>query len=351
MLHNPSKYSYIEEGLTLEDYKYSTLNNVPRVVTFNPPVTVEGVITSAPLMDNIYMTSGGISTYLNISFNASLYAARYDIYLKKDTDDYVLIAKDLNTTSYTQYNIKDGSSYRVKIVAKNFTGLQSVPAYYPPLAQAAYIALGKTRPPSDVNNFHVSVTEAGFIEGTWDNISDIDLNVYEIRVGTTTNTWTTASPLKIVKATSFTTEATLIGEKQYFIKAKDTSNIYSTNAATDTLTILAPSKPTVAGQVSGTSIKISWNDCKTTLPIKYYYIYLNSTATAAATVGSVLSYDLPISWTSSASIYVKAQDIAGNYSSISNAYNSSLTGPVVISHTTEVINSNYIINIVATPGS
>lgn len=344
MLHNPSKYAYIEQNLQLEAYSYSTLDNIPTTPTF----TVD--TNSVPLRDDIYLTNSGIiQSYLNIAFNRSLYAVKYDIYLKKDVDDWVLVAKDISTTSYTVYGVKDSSVYRVKVVAKNFLGKESQPGYYPPLAEAGYTVLGKTRKPSDVTGFNASIIDNGNIEFTWNAVADVDLNVYELR--TNTNWGNPTGLLTTIKATSFVTAATIVGTNTYYIKALDTSNLYSENAASDSLTILVPSTPVLnTTTVDGTNLTISWNDCTTTLPIKYYHIYKDTTATAAATVGNVLSYIAPISWAGS-NIYIRAEDIAGNLSSISTSNLASITAPTISTHSTVVSGTLYNVNLTISAGN
>lgn len=362
ILHNPSKYDYIENNLELENYSYTNLDNLPYPATFatpvaNPdyPASSSMPYISAPLMSGIYVTSSGtIESYLSISFNPGIYAVKYDIYLKKDSDDWQKIAVDLTRPSHTIYGTKDGAYYRVKVVSKNFAGVESAPAIYPPLTEQAYLALGKLAPPTPVSSITATINDAKTgINISWSPVTDLDLKDYEVKYGSDTTSWETATSIIFTNSTSLLNyKALLAGDFKFFVKPRDTSLIYSLNAAETGLTVDLPSIPTLsaAPSIEGTGVKISWNDSTTTFAIKHYIIYLGGTSNsniAAYVPGTSSFIVIPITWSSDINLYIRAVDLAGNTSDFSSPTVLSFSAPSITDVTVRPITTaEYVMDLV-----
>ncbi len=104
------------------------------------------------------------------------------------------------------------------------------------------ILVGNTIPPADVTGF-VAYQNKDVVVFSWNPVSDVDLRGYEIRYGPTGSvTWDSANPLTIAERGSEVTSALISpGTWTFFIKAQDTTDIYSTNAAQDNLVVVGVS--------------------------------------------------------------------------------------------------------------
>lgn len=93
----------------------------------------------------------------------------------------------------------------------------------------------KYAPPNDVSGFTVAQDGLNLLFN-WEHIEDIDRRGYEIREGASWEGGTII--VSEISANKYTHSATYDGSYTYYIKAIDTSNNYSQNAASVTLTIV-----------------------------------------------------------------------------------------------------------------
>lgn len=144
--------------------------------------------------------------------------------------------------------------------------------------------IGKTAPPSDVTGFVASLT-AGQDQITlaWNQVTDLDLSHYEIRVGGTD--WATAA--LVTKAAKQATSQLLplqpAGTYTYRIKAVDTTGNYSTNAASDGVTVVAPQAPQNLNAVDGFGQGTLYWDAISTNEYDVFEIRVGGTDWASAT--------------------------------------------------------------------
>jgi predicted phage tail protein len=129
-------------------------------------------------------------------------------------------------------NIIVSQTYTVAVVTVNAGGKKNSPAASP---QASVYTLGLLDPPTNVTNFRGS-QNGRVVTFSWDHIEDADLWGYEIRIGP--YSWESAN--KVIKLQSGDRQDVPVefdGTYRYWIKAIDTSGIYSTTAAHVDLTI------------------------------------------------------------------------------------------------------------------
>jgi len=140
-----------------------------------------------------------------------------------ETDDYFYVSRE---------DWEKQHSYEIAVVGKaRITGKEDYPANTTTVSIAV---LWKQAPPDDVTTFN-AVQDGLSLLFTWDHITDADRRGYEIREGVS---WTGGTVLvKEVSANRFTHKLTYDGTYTYWIKAVDTSNNYSTDAASITKTI------------------------------------------------------------------------------------------------------------------
>lgn len=97
---------------------------------------------------------------------------------------------------------------------------------------------GKNYPPADVANFSASQSR-NVVTFKWDQVADYDLAGYELRyTPTSVSNWSDAIVItKVTKGTLVTNAALPPGTWRLYIKARDTSGIYSTNATSILFTV------------------------------------------------------------------------------------------------------------------
>lgn len=95
----------------------------------------------------------------------------------------------------------------------------------------SFTPLGKQLPPSDVASIVAGFTGDRVLLW-WQKAVDIDLMGYEVRRGTTTDTWASAKLVGVFTGLTATdTPPPSLLKYRYFVKAFDSGNRYSTNAA------------------------------------------------------------------------------------------------------------------------
>ena len=99
---------------------------------------------------------------------------------------------------------------------------------------------------------------------------DLDLDRYEIRLGTV---WDSATKLQAISALRWQWETRPTGSEPLLIKAIDTTDNYSTSAASASLVISNPLKPEpFAAQVMDSFVLFTWADATTSFAIDHYII-------------------------------------------------------------------------------
>jgi hypothetical protein len=154
--------------------------------------------------------------------------------------------------------------YEVKVYPVNALGLQGLPT------SGSATLLGKTAPPADVQNFNAQ-QNGNVVAFRWSQVADLDLQGYEIRYNDPGQTsWDSATPLtQVTRGTAVTTAAVPpspdSGPWNLMIKAKDTSGIYSLNAAISPLTVSSTFNVIFAQQHYP-----DWLGCTLTHMVKHY---------------------------------------------------------------------------------
>ena len=150
-----------------------------------------------------------------------------------------------NSTEAFILDVEEGDAYDVRVRAKNSAGIVS--EWASPVIDDTYntttghVVVGKTELPSDVTVFKV-YQKGEVVVFEWDPITDLDRDGYEFRYGRITADWDSAILItNETKGTQVTNAAippspivSADGTREawrFFIKAIDTSDNYSTNAA------------------------------------------------------------------------------------------------------------------------
>ena len=108
---------------------------------------------------------------------------------------------------------------------------------------------------------------------------------YEVRYGTASSTWGTATVLGTVQGTTNPVKANWVGTRRFFIAAVDIKGNYGTPATYDAV-VAAPSQPAITQQVIDNNVLLQWSDSTQTLPILYYELRKGATWATAAVIGT-----------------------------------------------------------------
>lgn len=241
-----------------------------------------------------------------ISWDGIVTVSRWELQGSYNGGSYVTLS-DYLTAPYFEHNEPELGGWIYRVRAVNGVGFKS--GY----SSIAFTALGKQAPPSNVANFTGTIRPFA-IEFEWNQIADLDLDFYELRLGAT---WDSATPLQKIYATRWTWETRPTGPENVLIKAVDTSGNYSTLATQAYMVISDPASPVVTQQVIDNNVLLRWQDSTTSFALKWYEVRRGATYAGSELIGNVTSTFTTIFETQAGTYkyWVKAVDIAGNESS------------------------------------
>jgi predicted phage tail protein len=292
LMHEPAKYGYIEDGLTLPVRTFTTLSPIPDVVS------------GLSFSEDLYFYQNAVRSKLSVFWAQASSAVRYRIEWRFNNGNW-----NTAETSASDYEILDTipATYEVRIYSIGAFGTPS--STY---ATASFAAQGKTAPPSDVTGFIATVDPKIGVLLNWNSVTDIDLDQYEIRVGAS---WASGTIVTRVKANSYKIGAINGTAQIYWIKAIDTSGIYSLNAASDDISFTAPSTVTITQQVIDNNVLLKWTASTSTLAVDYYEIRKGSTWAGGTVIGRISSGTFVTLFETASGTYkywIAGVDIGGN---------------------------------------
>ena len=291
--YNSSKYAYIEDGAELQFRDTTNLNVLP-VAPTNIAVTEALYTYQTDVRAKIIVTWTGI-----VGVNV------YEIRWRKNDGNWTV--NTVRSPDYEILNITPGV-FDFKIYSLSPTSEPSTT-----FLSGSITALGKTAPPADVTSLTFNVDAVLGVTLNWANVTDLDLDTYEIRRGTS---WGSSTYVTQTKSTSYKIGYLDDGTYTYLVKAIDTSQVYSTNPASVAVTISGPPATTLTQTISGTDLVLSWTvPTLGTYAIDYYRVtYGNNYATSAElTKSQTTSFTVPITWIGSRTFYVAPVDMVGKF--------------------------------------
>ena len=124
-------------------------------------------------------------------------------------------------------NVKDNDTISVRVKANNLFGRSTE------WFEHDHLVIGKTAPPEDVQSFVATNSDTGVLL-KWNHVSDIDRKSYELRIG---DTWEGSTFLANITDNFYLIPPLVTDSYTYLIKAIDTTNHYSQNEASTSITI------------------------------------------------------------------------------------------------------------------
>lgn len=298
--YNESKYAYIERGTPLEERDTSTLNDIPDAPT------------NLSLVEALYRYRDQISSKIIISWKNVPGVSQYLVKYRKDSANWTTVRRQQQ-----DYEILDTTPgyFEIAVYSLSAGGQPSNTAL-----TGTITALGKTAPPSNVPALYASLDPDVGVTLNWDPVTDLDLQGYEIWQGAA---WNTGTQIGLFSATSKKLGLLPMGTTTWWIKALDTSDIYSTSAVSASVTLTAPAAPTVTGNFANENYVITWTPTNGSLNTDYYELRFGDTGgswTTAQPLSTVkgTSFSVNANWTGARRFYVAAVDLIGTVGA--NAY-------------------------------
>jgi predicted phage tail protein len=314
--YNSSKYDYIENNSTLQTFNTSNLNAIPAAPT------------NLTFTEALYTYQSQVRAKVLASWKPVVGINIYEVRWRKDNNNWTVIQQP--SCDFEVLDITPGV-FEFKVYSINAALKPSTTAL-----TGSITALGKTAPPAGVSSLVYTVDGTLGVTLSWADVADLDLDTYEIRRGTA---WGSASYVTQTKSTSFKIGYLDDGTYTYLVKAIDTSQVYSTNAASVAVTISSPPATTITQTISGTDLVLSWTiPAVTSYAIDYYRVtYGNTYATSAQlTRSQTTSFTVPITWTGSRTFYVAPVDKVGKFTDPPASTTVTITGAAAPTITTAV---------------
>jgi len=235
----------------------------------------------------------GDTSALNFEIEGSFEGAEFRIF-----SDYVV------GNSFAVDDLELGSwIFRVRAV--NGIGAKS------PYLNLNKTIAGKTAPPSDVTGFTEKI-KPFIIELSWDAVPDLDIAEYEIRLG---DVWETAETLQVINALKWDWETRPTGNEILLIKAIDTTNNESLNAAEATVSIQNPSTvdPLIVTVIDN-NVQLTWAAATTSFNIDLYEVRRGDIFSSATVIGFTDGTFQPVLEVAGGTFtyWVRAIDVQGN---------------------------------------
>lgn len=140
-------------------------------------------------------------------------------------DGSILVdAGQVSLPSYATPPLQEGVAYTIKAAVVSTTGAAGT------YAQTSITFQAKRAAPTDVTSID-GFEVGGDVYLSWAPAYDLDLRDYELRYGTTSDTWATATLLDRIVALRYISKGVVSpGVRRFFIKARDSVGNYSANA-------------------------------------------------------------------------------------------------------------------------
>lgn len=322
--YNASKYNAIEQNLTLQTRNVSVLNALPAAPT------------GIGLSEALYKYQDQVKAQISVTWQPVTSVAQYQLRWRKDKNNWT--TADCYGPSFELFDITPGF-YEFEVYSVNATGNLSTTAL-----TGLITALGKTAPPANVSSISAILDPDVGVTLNWSPVADLDLQGYEIWQGPA---WGSGTQLGLFSATSKKLGLLPAGTTTWWIKALDTSGVYSTTAASTSLTISAAGAPTTSGVYSNDSLILSWTAVSGSLSTAFYeirYGTTSSTWSTATVLGTVLgtTYAIKGAWSGTRRFFVAAVDLKGNYGAAAT-YDAVVTVPSQPTVTQQVIDNNVLL--------
>lgn len=309
--HDPSKYDYIENNLTLETRSISDLNEVP-----DSPTAVE-------ITETLYSVGSDVRVKITVSWNKVRTAAGYVVKYQKDEGNPITVT-DINTNEFEILNAEPGV-YTVSVFSVSALGIRSI------ASTAQKTILGKTRPPSNMTNFSLlPVNGAAYL--SWDKSADLDVLIGgTVRIRYSPNivdpVWKDSVDILPAQPGSSTRATAPLLSGSYMAKFVDSSGV-----ACDAEALLITTVPTPSALNVVATITESPAFAGTKANMTFVDLYDGLSLAAALTVDDITFDvdDIP-SWDFAGGVSESGEYLFEDYFDLSEVYTSRVTANIAAS--------------------
>lgn len=300
LLHNPGKYAFVDEGASLTLRTTSVLVD-PRLA---PPAPA-GLIAS----DTIYVDSAKVvRSKITFTWTPVLtgYVRGYVASFRLAEGNWIALP-ETQTPAVEIIDVIDGAEYQLRVVAVSQLGISSDTASF-----ITYTPLGKAAPPATVGAVTAVINATGAqAELSWPAIGDLDLDLYEVRLGAAWDSGTAVFRGKSLNATVPISGLAMT----FLVRALDTSGSYSAADSAVTITIQPPGQPVIVAEVIDNNVLLRWQDVPGSLAISTYEIRRGATWAGAEVIGTKTGLFTTVFETQAGTFtyWVAGIDRAGNY--------------------------------------
>lgn len=324
LAYNASKYDYIELDRPLQQRDITDLNIIPE----SP--------TNLSIIEALYKYRDQVRSKIIISWVGVQGINQYIVKFRKDSGNWSSV-----TRQQQDFEILDTTPgfFEIEVYSVSAGFKTSVT----PLS-GSIAALGKTAPPSNVTAFSAALDPDVGVTLNWTAVSDLDLQGYEIWQG---SAWGGGTRIGLFAATSKKLGLISTGTTTWWIKALDTSGIYSTTATSTSLTITGASAPTTSGSFAGENFTFAWSAVTGSLSTAFYEVRYGTTsstwdtATLISTVKGT-TFTTKAAWSGTRRFFVAAVDIVGTYGT-SNYFDAIVIVPTAPTITQQVVDNNVLL--------
>jgi hypothetical protein len=247
----------------------------------------------------------------------------------------LVVPGDETTVATTE--VQDYQSYIVRARCKTKLAVSDW------TAQVLHQVIGKTAPPADTGLISYAIQSFG-IQLSWVGVTDADLAGYEIRTGG--SAWGTGDTvLATSSGAAYTWKIQTSGSITVRVKAIDTTGNYSTTASVATVTITAPSAPTITYAISGPDEYLTWTIPTSGFAVDRYEIRSGASWAAGVFVDTTKAtgYKRKVDYSGAKTYWVAAIDAAGNVGT-AGSVTANITAPgVVTALLAQVVDNNALI--------
>jgi len=270
---------------------------------------------SSQSANTLYFGSGGVTLNSNGSTVAvatkSRNLANFGIQFLTygDWESATLVTKD-KTTTYVD-NTRSVGTFTYLIKGVDTSGNESID-----YDEVEVTVLAPNAPTVSYNfdNLGNAILEWSVVQTTF------FVSEFEIRVGTTSDTWDSADFLVTTKARKYSERINYGGTKRYFFKTIDIAENFSTDTSyVDVIVLDPPDVTDLAAQAIRSQVILTWLSAQSSLPIRYFNVYKGTSVGSGTKISSVDATISQITETEPSNpvyrYWVTAVDTAGNESS------------------------------------
>jgi len=236
-------------------------------------------------------------------------------------------------------DVQDGVAYDVRVRAKN-----ALNVYSDYITVLGHTVVGKTAPPSNVVGLAAEANLYGVVLG-WNAISDLDVDFYELRVGSPSDSYGAMAILAEVSGTTFQANLFASGNYKFAIKAVDTSGNRSASETIALLNINGPAAPIITSAIVGSQVRLEWNEVVGQFQILDYLIRYGTSFAGGTPIGATQAtlYLEEISWSGERRFWIAARDVAGNIGTAASASVTVQVPTVPQSISIQVVDNNVLL--------